>query len=399
MDMTSPVPRVMMVVRLFAPWVGGTERQAQKLATTLAAMGVDVRISTGRWFPGTPGSEIIHGVRVFRNHTLWEFFGIRGFRKLGGYMYMLTLALFLWRERMSYDIVHVHGLNYHTAVCAIVGRRLGKPVVAKLANSGPDSDIVKMRESQQLAGARILLPAALRCDRFVALNKVIVQELLEAGVERERIVEIPNGVDDSVAKRRDDRDPGPIRVVFVGRIHEQKDLSTLVKSICLIESKRPGLVDVSLVGDGPLRTSLQQQVLDADISDRVHFMGSSDDVAGILESSDIFVLPSRAEGLSNALLEAMAAGLPSVASKIPGNIDVIEDGRTGLLVDPGDEDGLAEALTRLADQPDLRLRLGTAARKEASERYGLGTIARRYVGLYREMASASESRIRGRKSP
>ncbi len=383
--MTAPTPRVMMVVRLFAPWVGGTERQAQRLATALAGMGVDVCVATGRWFRGTPGSEIIGGVRVVRNHTLWEFFGIRGLRKLGGYLYMVTLAWLLWRERKRYDIIHVHGLNYHTAVSTLVGRRLGKPVVAKLANSGPDSDIAKMRESQQLAGTRVLLPAALRCDRFVALNTAIVQELSDVGVDRNRIVQIPNGVDDTQALHRDITHPGPLRVVFVGRIHEQKDLPTLVRSVGLIESERPGLVDVRLVGEGPLRDALERQVAAEGLSGRIHFVGASDDVFGYLESSDVFVLPSRAEGLSNALLEAMVAGLPSVASKIPGNVDVIDDGRTGILVAPGDQRALADALTRLADQPDVRRRLGEAARREASERYGLDTIASRYLSLYREM--------------
>ena len=379
-----------MVVRLFSPWVGGTERQAQKLAATLARLGVEVRISTGRWFRGTPAIETIAGVPVLRNHTLWEFFGIRGLRKFGGYLYMVTLAIALWRERDHYDIIHVHGLNYHTAVCAIVGRRLGKPVVAKLANSGPDSDIAKMRESQQLAGARRLLPAALRCDRYVALNTVIVRELVDAGVNPGRVVDIPNGVDESSRAAERAGPDEALRVTFVGRLHEQKDLPTLVRAVSIVEAHRPGLLDVWLVGDGPLRADLEHIVSDAGLVDRIHFAGQSTNVAGHLDVSHVFTLPSRAEGLSNALLEAMVAGAAPVVTRIPGNVDVIDEGHTGLLFDVGDERTLAETLIRLADDRELCRRLGRAAHAAARDRYGLTSIARRYISLYRDMAGTAD---------
>jgi glycosyltransferase involved in cell wall biosynthesis len=176
--------RVMMVVRLFHPWIGGTERQAHKLAAALIDRGVDTTIVTGRWFRGTARDEVLDGVPVHRNHTLWEFFGIRGLRKFGGYLYMVTLLWYLWRRRDCYDVIHVHGLNYHTFAAMIAGRRLGRPVVAKLANSGRASDIIKMREDRQLALAHRMLPTALTCDRFVALNPAVVSELLAAGVPR-----------------------------------------------------------------------------------------------------------------------------------------------------------------------------------------------------------------------
>ena len=113
---------------------------------------------------------------MFRNQTLWEFFGIRGLRKFGGYLYILSLLWYLWRCRAHYDVIHVHGLNYHTFAASIAGRRLGKRTIVKLANSGPASDIVKMREDRQLALARFMLPRALQCDLFVALNEKVVAE-------------------------------------------------------------------------------------------------------------------------------------------------------------------------------------------------------------------------------
>ena len=169
--MVRTPPRVVMVVRLYHPWVGGTERQAHKLSKQLLARGCRLEVVTGWWFRGTRQREVIDTVPVFRNQTLWEFFGIRGLRKFGGYLYILTLLWYLWRCRAHYDVIHVHGLNYHTFAASIAGRRLGKPTIVKLANSGPASDIVKMREDRQLALARFMLPRALQCDLFVALNE------------------------------------------------------------------------------------------------------------------------------------------------------------------------------------------------------------------------------------
>lgn len=387
-------PRILMVVRLYAPWIGGTERQAQALARTLIGMGFDVSVSTGRWFRGTLRTETIDGVPVIRNHTLWEFFGIRGMRKLGGYLYMVTLAFTLWRRRSSYDIIHVHGLNYHTAVSAVVGRRLGKPVLVKLANSGPDSDIVKMRTGQQLAGSGIMLPAALSVDRFVALNPVIVEELVASGVDRRRIVEIPNGVDDTQPVERNQTGRPPFGVVFVGRIHEQKDLPTLVRAVGLVEARRAGSVTVTLVGDGPLREEIETMVASMGLDERISLVGATEDVASHLRAADIFVLPSRAEGLSNALLEAMAAGLAPVVSEIPGNVDVVEHERTGLFFDPGDEESLAAAIVRLVENPEWRHQLGEEARQAAVGHYGLSAVAARYAALYGELAAVNRSMIR-----
>ena len=176
------------------------------------------------------------------------------------------------------------------------------------------------RQSQKLAttlaGTRALLPAALRCDRFVALNTAIVGELSDVGVDRDRIVEIPNGVGDTQAVHRGASHPGPLRVVFVGRIHGQKDLPPLVRCVGLIESERPGRVEVTLVGEGPLRAELERQVASEGLSGCIHLVGASDDVAGYFASSDVFVLPSRAEGLSNALLEAMTAGTETKSSSV-----------------------------------------------------------------------------------
>jgi glycosyltransferase involved in cell wall biosynthesis len=380
-------PRVVMVVRLFHPWVGGTERQAHTLARALARSGVEVEIVTGRWFRGTRRRETLDGIPVFRNQTLWEFGGIKGLRKFGGYLYIGSLLLYLGRRRNHYDIIHVHGLNYHTFAAVLAARWFGKRTVTKLANSGSASDVEKMRQDRQLAGARLMLATALRCDRFVALNQTIVEELAEAGVPRSRIVRLSNGVDlDTVESQRRATVHQPPRVIFVGRLHRQKGLETLLRAIRIVLGDRDEAeIRLTLVGDGPEREALEQLSRSLGIDEIVDFIGIVDDVAPYLRDADVFVLPSHAEGLSNALLEAMAIGLPVIVSNVPGNTDVVEHGRTGLVFEVGNASKLAASLASVLYDANLRDRLGRAARGSVEESYSLQAVAGRYIELYDEL--------------
>ena len=385
---TAADVRVLMVVRLFHPWIGGTERQAYKLAAALIDRGVDTTVVTGRWFRGTARDEVLDGVPVHRNHTLWEFFGTRGLRKFGGYLYIVTLLWYLWRQREHYDVIHVHGLNYHTFAAVIAGRRLGKPVIAKLANSGHASDIAKMREDRQLALAHRMLPTALTCDRFVALNPAVVSELSAAGVPRERILALTNGVDTGHGPRRDHALRDPARILFVGRLHPQKGLDTLVQALALLRARLHHPVVLRLVGEGPAEHELRRLAHRLGVSDLVDFAGRQEDVTPHLDDADVFALPSRAEGLSNALLEALAAGLPAVVSDIPGNRTVVADGRTGLVVPVDDAAALASALERLLTDDRLRTRLGAAGRLAVEQGYGFDRVAAQYVDLYASVLAA-----------
>ena len=379
--------RVRMIVRLFFPWVGGAERQAHKLAKMLKTKNVDAQIITGWWYRGTPQHEVLDGIPVFRNHTLWEMFGIKGLRRFGGYLYMISLFWHLWRQRADYDILHVHSLNYHTAIAVLAARWFHRKTVVKLANSGQASDIHKMRTGQQLPLSRFLLPLALQSDRFVATNHMIVEELISAGVPADRIVQLPNGVEtDSIPVKVDYALHDPVRLIFVGRLHEQKGLETLLAAFQQLLRRHPNRnLRLQLLGDGPLRNDLAALAEQTGIALQVDFLGMTGQVFEHLQQADIFVLPSRAEGLSNALLEAMACGLPVLVSDITANTNVIEDQQNGLTFTKGDPESLANAVTSLLEQSALREQVGRAARQTIERRYSLDFIAERYIALYNDM--------------
>jgi glycosyltransferase involved in cell wall biosynthesis len=145
---------------------------------------------------------------------------------------------------------------------------------------------------------------------------------------------------------------------------------------------------VVLVGDGPLRPAAERYVRDHGLGDRVIFSGMRRDVASILAVSDIFVLASRYEGLPLAIIEAMMAGLPVVATRVGGVAELVEDGVTGLIVPPRDGEALTRALRRLLADPELRHRMGMAGRERALRDFAEDRMARETQKLYEELLGA-----------
>ncbi|MCC6191317.1 MAG: glycosyltransferase family 4 protein [Anaerolineales bacterium] len=380
---------MLIIVRQFYPWVGGAERTAQRLAARLIQVGLDVRIVTGWWFRGTPQQEIIASVPIFRNFTCWNMFDLRGLRKLAGYVYIVSLLAYLWDRRRQYDVIHVHLLSYPAWPAVIAGRWLGKKVVIRPGNSGPYSDILRMRQSDLLPGQRYLLPTVLRAGCFIALSPEIEAELCQAGVPPERIVSIPNGVELGAASKTSYSLNDAVTIVYVGRLHPSKGLGVLLSAFAQAAQTRPQLRwRLVIVGEGVLRPELEAQAANLGLADAVQFVGQVQEVSPHLAQGDIFVLPSLSEGISNALLEAMAHGLPCVATRIGGNTTLIRDGETGLLVALASTEALAAALTRLVDDQALRERLGRRARALVEADFGMDQVAQRYRELYTALANA-----------
>lgn len=377
--------RVTMVVRLFDPWVGGMERQALKLATRLVERGLEVEILTGRWYPRTARAETVRGVTVTRHHTLWNGSGVRGLRRMGAFAYMVTLAWHLWRRRQSTDVIHVHGLSYHAFVSSVMGRKTKTPVIVKLANSGPASDIAKMRAGQHLPLTRMLLPGALRADRFVALNELVVSELESVAVSSDRIVRIPNGVELDSMSRSYRKGPAK-NILYIGRLHRQKAIDDLLRAVAgLVEMPIGNELELTLVGEGPERAALEALSNELCLGTRVRFAGQVDDVSSHLRNADVLVLPSRAEGLSNTLLEAMSTGLPVVASDIPANRSLIDHDFNGILYQVGHHEALRDALERLLEQDQFREQIGREGRRSVESGYSIDHVASLYESVYTDL--------------
>jgi glycosyltransferase involved in cell wall biosynthesis len=205
----------------------------------------------------------------------------------------------------------------------------------------------------------------------------------------ERSVVIRNAVDvgdpPSPARRADPR----VQVVSVGRLATPKDFSTLVAAVARLPE---GSAHMRIFGDGPLRNELEAQKRALGIDAVVEFIGEVPDVRPHLEDADVFVLATLSEGMPVSVLEAMAAGLPVVASAVDGLEEVVVDGRTGFLTPPGDAAALAARLGQLVDDPSLRSAFGQAGRARAEEHFALPAWRDAHFSLYRSLLAGGRSR-------
>ena len=214
----------------------------------------------------------------------------------------------------------------------------------------------------------------------------VAESELRAGLEArtcdpERTHVIRNGVDIEAARPQLRVDGKPPVVVSVGRLKAPKDFVSLVRSLAEI---RPRPFHALIVGDGPDRVAVEKEIRRLDLVREVELLGERRDVSDLLAASDVFVLSSDSEGLPMSILEAMANGLPVVATAVGGVPEVVLDGETGFLVPPGDSKRLAAALARLVDDAGLRRSLGDAGRRRVEEAgFDLRSFQRAHVELYR----------------
>ena len=227
-----------------------------------------------------------------------------------------------------------------------------------------------------------------RAARIVAVSTDMTRSLQAIGIESQKIAMIPNGIESVSTNDTYDRlslkteivgnAETPV-VLFVGRLVGEKGVERLLKvwaSLPCHESLR-----LLIVGDGPLKEELESMAVQLNLHTSVRFLGHQTDVARFYAMADVFVLPSWTEGMSNALLEAMAAGVPVIASNVGGNLDVVEDHASGFLVEWEDVSSCVKVLTALLADADLRQHMGNAAKLRARA-FDLEHIAQRYQQLY-----------------
>jgi glycosyltransferase involved in cell wall biosynthesis len=214
---------------------------------------------------------------------------------------------------------------------------------------------------------------------------------LAAGVcTADRSIVIRNAVSVDSAPARDLRSDSPVRVVSVGRLAAPKDFSTLITALAQLPA---GSTHLRVLGDGPFRGELEAQRHALGLDAAVEFSGEVPDARPYLDEADVFVLATRSEGMPLSVLEAMAAGLPVVASAVEGLEEVVVDGKTGFLSPPGDAVALAERLRRLVDDPGLRRELGAAGHARAEKLFSLQSWRDAHFSLYRSLlAAAADSR-------
>ena len=353
--------------------VGGLEHVAVRLVNHLVPLAEQAVVTPAG--SGPLGEHVPAGVAVFP----------LGERHRPDRWNALRMARLF--RKLRPDIVHTR--NW-TCIDAIIGARLaGVPVVIH-GEHGRDAADPEGRNPRRKQIRRILAPFV---TEFVTVSRDLARWLVEeVRVPARKVRTIYNGVDteryargDRAAARHALGIPGDWAVAgTVGRLDPVKDQAGLIRAFAQTRTGKSALV---IAGDGPSRQQLEAVVKELAVGHRVRLLGERSDVPTILRALDVFVLPSLGEGISNAILEAMATGLPVIATRVGGNGELVSDGMTGRLVEPRCPGALAEALTAYFENPARARAHGAAGRERAVDEFGLERMLAGYAALYRQYAT------------
>ncbi|AUX38260.1 MULTISPECIES: glycosyltransferase [Sorangium] len=303
----------------------------------------------------------------------------------------LPVRLSAWLRREGIRLVHTHnpGPHLYGALAAGLARAASLP-----GGGGPRVIHTKHGRNYPKQRRKVLVNrlAAALTDRVVAVSDDARAVTLEVErVDPAKVVTILNGVDTDVfrpgdagaARARLGVPTSGYHVGCVARLSPEKDHATLLAAFARLRGVRPD-AHLTLIGDGPLRPALEEQAARLGLGGAVTFTGTRGDVAELLPAFDVFALASLTEGISLTLIEAAAAGLPIVATRVGGNPEILEEGSTGLLVSPGAPEPLAAALEAVAVRED-RAAMGERGRARVVERFGVDQMVRAYEELYAEV--------------
>ena len=285
----------------------------------------------------------------------------------------------------------VHSRNW-SCVDAIIGARMaGVPIVVH-SEHGREAADPEGRNAVRRLGRRLLAPMV---TQFVTVSRDLARWLIEdIGLPGRKVLSICNGVDTqrfSPAGRQAARvafgfEAGSIVIGTVGRLDPVKDQAGLLRAFArLTDDVRAVLV---IAGDGPCRADLESAISEFGIGGRVHMLGERDDIARVMAALDVFVLSSVGEGISNTILEAMATGLPVVATRVGGNPELVTEGTTGFLVEARSAEELARSLRRYLEDPALAARHGRAGRERAESEFSFERMEAAYHQLYERLLDA-----------
>lgn len=379
--------KILMVIERYLPIWGGAENQLAQLMPVLKDKGIEISVATRYWDRKLLRRELREGASIIR-------LGIPGEGQVATVAFIFHLLFYLVLSGKNYDIFHSHGAVKMGVLCRIPAVLFGRKNVAKIATAG------KIEKLKTSIFGRILLSFFNKSDLVIGMTHEIRNELVSIGVSGDKIVTIPNGVDctkfykeNSKSTRVEFRKyhdlPGDAKVaIFVGRLVYRKGVDVLLKAWDTLSQSYTDYY-VLVVGSGRMQPDSVEKEIKSYVNDhhidRVRFIGEIQAIDYYLANSDLFVFPSRKEGFPNALMEAMAAGLPVVVSDIGGNTDLVSDKETGLFFKTGDVEDLNRTLTDAMSYGNNIEKLGISARKIMENQYDFPIIASQYTSLYNQL--------------
>jgi len=376
---------VVMLARQFYPLTGGYQNQALRLAQELVARGVRVYVVTQRQGALSP-HEVYRDIPIYR---------VPVFRSgyLASFSFLASSFLWMVKNREKFQIIHAQRSS-SGLIAGLIGFVLRKKVLYKLTRG----DEIGKKGFQTTVLGRVKVQCLTRTvDRLVAITREIEADLKRLGIPPQQITSIPNGIQLGDRTQAYDRahiqlemgwTPQISVVTFIGRLVFEKGLDWLLEVWQRVVQQHPQ-GRLLIIGEGSERTALGARAQVLGIADTVVFLGQQADVFRFLAITDVFVLPSRQEGISNALLEAMSQALPVVVADdaLGGNREVVDDHKDGYVVRFGETEACVNVLLMLLQNPALRREMGERAKQKLEEKFSLKSVADSYYHLYEQLTA------------
>ena len=389
--------RILLLNYEFPPLGGGASNASFEIARNLVRKGHAVDVVTSR-MRGQRALEDMDGVQVRRVPTRRR--GIQDCGLLGAVSYLLGSAVACSGlvRRQRYDVVH-YFFGLPTGALALMVPSLRRiPSVVSLRGSdvpGYD-DSAKVLPFLHTALHPVTRVIWSQAERVVA-NSGGLQRLAQSFLPEKPIGMIPNAIRSDRFKPLGPgavRSPGPLRILCVARLVARKGISDLLEALALVGDRE---VELILQGSGPEAHALTVQARELGLASQVKLAGfrAPHDLPPVYAAADVFVLPSHSESCSMALLEAMASGLPVVATGTGGTPELIEEGQGGVLVPVRSPRHLAEALSKLVADPALRARMGAHNRQRVEDHYSWDVVTESYLAEYERAIDESKLRTSG----
>lgn len=393
----------MLVYNYYPSETGGAEKQCRLQAHELVRRGYRCLVITARTSRNAARRENDQGCEIFRSTTFGALVGGgaaksdqgRSVRQAAGNrrpwlstgaaalmiwlnagLFLIEAAVELYRRRKEIDILHAHIADWNAGFAGWIGHLLGIPVLVKAAF------LPAFPKIKGVPFASLWKKWRMRAS-YIALNESMADDLLREGVPAERVNLISNGV--MIPDVATDAGRNSL-VLYVGNLSQgaaHKGFDVLFKAWAQVHSEMPSAR--MIVAGGGDATPWVQMAGDLGCQESVRFLGHVGNMPELYQTAGVFILPSRSEGVSNALLEAQSHGIPAVASDIPGNRAVINHKETGVLVPVDDIESFATNTICLLGNPDLRQEMGRAARRRVMERYSISMVVDKVCAVYRSM--------------
>ena len=380
---------VMLVTGAYYPEISAAAVQCRAVASALRGRA-RVSVLTTAVDPALPAVSTIDGVVVYRVH-------VDVASRASKIAASLRLAAHLLRARRTYEIVHVHGFSQKNVPVSILARLLGKRIVLSLHTAGQDEPRAAARRGP-IASWAFRSP-----DMVLSVNADLIERWTAANLPPDRIRLAPNGVDTTRFAPPTGRERADLRralgwpvdqpvVLFVGFFSRDKRPDLLFRAwrraaaagarsrLAFVGAKGAGYYEI----DASLADRIRRDAAACGCGDEVRFIDATHEIEKYFRAADVYVLPSVREAHPLALVEAMACGLPCIATRLPGSTDaIVDDGVNGRLFPPDDEAALAAALQEVLSNPAAARAMGARARADAAARYDIGRTADHWLSAYK----------------